>query len=234
MPPVDTIQAAVRRLPDWCEFALVVLMCFGLFIAVSLWMYFAPAGGASGGRSANEFGSIAELTNVYVEALALFATVLFLSVRGWQLETFGFRISWGSSAAGVGLVAAYLACFYVGDWLVWTVPAADGDFGFDGDIDILLLGLSAFAIVLNSVYEEGIVVGYVMHFVGSRHGTVWAIIASAGIRLVYHLYQGNYAFLSIGPMGILFSLFYWRYRNLWPLIVAHTLLNAPFVLLWFD
>ena len=50
--------------------------------------------------------------------------------------------------------------------------------------------------------------------------------ASIALRMSFHLYQGPTAFLSFAVFGLLFTLFYIRTGRLWPLIVAHALLEA--------
>jgi hypothetical protein len=52
-----------------------------------------------------------------------------------------------------------------------------------------------------------------------------AINLSAGIRLSYHLYQGVAGVLAIVPLGLLFATWFARTRQLWPLIVAHMILD---------
>jgi hypothetical protein len=52
-----------------------------------------------------------------------------------------------------------------------------------------------------------------------------AINTSAGIRLSYHLYQGVAGVLNLVPTGLLFAIWFARTRQLWPLIVAHAILD---------
>ncbi len=62
-------------------------------------------------------------------------------------------------------------------------------------------------------------------FVMAAHPAAMLLSASTLLRFLYHLYQGPLASISILPLGLLFGLVYWRWRNLWPLIVAHTITN---------
>ena len=79
-------------------------------------------------------------------------------------------------------------------------------------------------LVVNSVFEEVFVVGYVIE--AARAGDVgFAVSISAVIRLLYHTYQGPVALTSILPIGVIFALAYLRWRNLWPLVLAHTAIN---------
>ena len=79
----------------------------------------------------------------------------------------------------------------------------------------------------NGIYEEVIVVGYLLSRLdklGVKPG--WAIAISATIRGSYHLYQGIGAFFGNAAMGVIFGLFYRRYGRVMPLIIAHTLIDA--------
>ncbi|MFZ2624528.1 MAG: CPBP family intramembrane glutamic endopeptidase [Propionibacterium sp.] len=91
----------------------------------------------------------------------------------------------------------------------WTVP---------------MYVLAAFA---NGLLEEVVMIGYLL--------TRWrqcgwdpraAIGVSALIRGGYHLYQGFGGFLGNLVMGIAFGWYWQRTRRLWPLVVAHTLLDV--------
>lgn len=53
-----------------------------------------------------------------------------------------------------------------------------------------------------------------------------AIAASAVLRGSYHLYQGYGGFVGNAVMGVIFALWFRRTRRVWPLIVAHSLIDA--------
>ena len=79
----------------------------------------------------------------------------------------------------------------------------------------------------NAVLEEVVVVGYLLvRLQQMGHRTAVAIAASALLRGAYHLYQGFGAFVGNAVMGVVFALFFVRTRRLWPLIVAHTILDV--------
>ena len=62
------------------------------------------------------------------------------------------------------------------------------------------------------------------------HRIVPVFVMSAGLRGAYHLYQGVGAFVGNAVMGVIFALFYIRFRRVLPLVVAHTILDvASFV-----
>lgn len=84
--------------------------------------------------------------------------------------------------------------------------------------------LAAFA---NGLLEEVVMIGYLL--------TRWrqcgwdpraAVGVSALIRGSYHLYQGFGGFVGNLVMGVAFGWYWQRTRRLWPLVVAHTLLDV--------
>lgn len=86
-----------------------------------------------------------------------------------------------------------------------------------------LLVLSA---MKNGLLEEVLVVGYLAERL-RRLGwsTPAMVLTSATIRASYHLYQGWAAFAGNFLMGVIFMVFYLRRGRLWPLIIAHTLID---------
>jgi membrane protease YdiL (CAAX protease family) len=89
---------------------------------------------------------------------------------------------------------------------------------------IPVLLLVAFA---NGWAEEVIVVGFLLTRLRQlRVNLVAAVIISSVLRGVYHLYQGFGAGLGNLAMGLVFGYVYVRTGRLWPLIVAHALIDA--------
>lgn len=89
---------------------------------------------------------------------------------------------------------------------------------------IPVLLLAAFA---NGWAEEVIVVGFLLTRLRQlRFSPVAAVIVTSVLRGVYHLYQGFGAGLGNVVMGLVFGYVYVRTGRLWPLIVAHALINA--------
>jgi membrane protease YdiL (CAAX protease family) len=79
----------------------------------------------------------------------------------------------------------------------------------------------------NAILEEVVVVGYLMtrlRQIGWRLPLI--VAASALLRASYHLYQGFGAFLGNAVMGVVFALFFLRFRRVGPLVIAHTLLDT--------
>jgi hypothetical protein len=82
---------------------------------------------------------------------------------------------------------------------------------------------------MNPILEEVLEAGYFIHSL-KGFGMWPAVLTSALIRALFHWWQGINGLLPIFSMGLIFGLAYWRWRQLWPLVVAHalTILYAAF------
>ena len=124
-------------------------------------------------------------------------------------------------AALVGLpgLALYVAARAVG-MNVSVVPSALDDTWWR--IPVLLA--AAFA---NGWAEEVIVVAFLLTRLRQlRVNPVVALVASSLLRGAYHLYQGYGAGLGNLAMGLVFGFVWQRTGRLWPLVIAHGLIDA--------
>lgn len=81
--------------------------------------------------------------------------------------------------------------------------------------------LSIFAIALiNPVFEELALVGYLFTSIEKIKDTNAALYISIAVRVLYHTYQG-FGVLLIAVFGYVLGKTYIHKRNLWPLIVCH-------------
>jgi len=88
----------------------------------------------------------------------------------------------------------------------------------------ITLTLSAFG---NSFAEEILVVGYVLtrlRQLGWKENG--SLLVAAVLRGSYHLYQGFGGFVGNMVMGLVFGRVWQRTGRIWPLVVAHTLLDV--------
>ncbi|WP_433299197.1 CPBP family intramembrane glutamic endopeptidase [Actinoplanes sp. CA-030573] len=158
-------------------------------------------------------------------ALALYLLVRDrVSVRrelGISLSRPGFDLGWGALlAACIGIPG--LGLVYVAKLLglnAQIVPSALAPHWWA--IPVLILSA-----IENAVLEEVIVVGYLITRLRSMAVPLgWIVVASAVLRGSYHLYQGFGAFAGNAVMGVVFALFFLRFKRVMPLIVAHSLLD---------
>ncbi len=80
--------------------------------------------------------------------------------------------------------------------------------------------------VLNALFEEFLWLGYAVPALASRLGLEAACVVSIGLRTSIHLYQGAMAFVGILPMAVIVTLYFARTRRLWPVVVAHVVIDA--------
>lgn len=131
-------------------------------------------------------------------------------------------LGWGAALAAAiglpGLLLVYLAALL--GLNAQIVPAALQPVWWA--VPILILKA-----IENAVLEEVIVVGYLMTRLQQLGLRMWHIVAiSAVLRGSYHLYQGFGSFVGNAVMGVVFALFFLRFRRVMPLIIAHTLLDV--------
>jgi CAAX protease family protein len=164
------------------------------------------------------------LFGTLIEALLLTIVLAILHIRGWNPAKLGLRFSAGAALSGLVLFVWYLL-FYWATWfaVVWTFPTVAREQPFKFVMSAHPAVMILF-IVFNSFFEEIVATGYVITAL-SRDGAAVAISASTLLRFAYHLYQGPLSTISILPLGILFGIVFWKWRSLWPMLVAHTALN---------
>ena len=220
---MDRLHEAIRRLPPGVEFLVVVTWAFGLPIFASIMSLAAPNDVRS-----PVFTNPELFAAIIFEVIQLGFLAWFLRIRGWTLEKFGLAFSWSSTAIGLALLAvtyvlvvgvqyfAQVAFQYDMQAAIERAPK------FDENLSMQLLFLVS---VVNGVAEELFVSGYIITALQPRGGMWVAINASVVVRLLYHLYQGPIGVLTSVPMGVLYGCLYSRTRQLWPLVVAHVLLD---------
>ena len=124
-----------------------------------------------------------------------------------------------AAAIGIPGLALYLVARQLG--LNTTVAAANLTHVWWA-VPVLVL-----AAVQNAVLEEVVMVGYLFTRWQQAGWRLWTIIlVSATIRGSYHLYQGWGGFAGNLVMGVVFGVFFLRTRRLWPLVLAHGLIDT--------
>ncbi|WP_087117331.1 CPBP family intramembrane glutamic endopeptidase [Corynebacterium urinipleomorphum] len=160
-------------------------------------------------------------------ALQLASAATLMAWGGLALFLLGSSLSrprWRDWAWGAGLAALIgipgLVLYVVSLQLGLTkevIPATDA-----AKVPLLLVWSAA-----NAFAEEIVVVMWLVTRLKQLRIPVWgAIAASAVLRGTYHLYQGFSAGLGNIVMGIVFAYFYHRTGKVWPLILAHFLIDA--------
>ena len=230
---VDTHRRGLR-----IEVGVMLAVSFGVSAAIAvLQLIDAVLSGLSGHRvRLNENLSRYDLINLGLNLATIAQLVAWGALALYLLWRSGFspariglgRLRWRSDVlGGLGLAALigipgllfYLAARWLGmnaevepsalhnSW--WRIP---------------VLIIAAFA---NGFAEEVVVVGYLitrLRQLGLSQNR--AILASSVLRGLYHLYQGFGAGLGNLVMGLVFGYAWCRSGRLWPLVIAHGLIDT--------
>lgn len=78
--------------------------------------------------------------------------------------------------------------------------------------------------IVNPMAEEFVYLGFVINVL-RRRGEFSAIAPAAFARMAVHIYQGPLPVVGIVAVGIVLSVYYYRTRRLWPVVIAHALID---------
>jgi membrane protease YdiL (CAAX protease family) len=124
-----------------------------------------------------------------------------------------------AAVIGIPGLGLYLLAYHLGASLA-VLPSTIGGTWWRPIALIALAAGNAFA-------EEVLVVGYLitrLRQLGFSENR--SLLSSAVLRGSYHLYQGFGGFVGNLVMGLIFGRIWQRTNRLWPMIIAHTLLDT--------
>jgi membrane protease YdiL (CAAX protease family) len=209
------------------EFIVVIGVAFGSSILYSVDDLIAGRTMLDATRAT--FGESDTYAVVLYELLAAPFLAAILYVGGWRWKDFPLGATLGATLLG----AVSAAGVYLADWMLTEIlkalfPALRSIFAAWDEYrpsDPASLGAIVLLSIVNPVFEEVIVCGYVITALRKRFGDTAAANVSVVIRASYHLYQG----LAMLPFhlayGLLQAYTYLRLGRLWPLIVSHAILD---------
>lgn len=219
----------IRKITPTIEFLIVLLIGFGLLIYSSTRGFFIVNSNYDHTWT-YKITSQGHFSLVIYETVALLIILYILKVRNWSVSDFNleftFRMIW------IALLLMFIRNIIgsIGIKLFELVNIADKStqnhvqYGLESNwISISLI------IIINSIYEEVLVIGYFFKRLEKYHPVI-VIGFSMLIRLSYHTYQGWMSLFSIIPLGLVFGYYYYKYKKLWPLIIAHGFGNLIFFL----
>lgn len=199
------------------EFTIVVVVAFGLFTFSSLW--WALSGQPLPVTTAADLRGMLMLELV----LSCFLAV-YLRLRGWAIADVTRPYRHHDWLVGAGLAAACIAGTWAMTFLLQGLLRDDAMQTMAMAPDVGVADILALCMI-NSIYEEVFACAYVITALRGLRNPWIAINASVAIRLAYHTYQGAPGVPGILCVGLVFALWYARTGQLWPLVVAHGLLN---------
>ncbi|GAA0531328.1 membrane protease YdiL (CAAX protease family) [Rhizomicrobium palustre] len=210
----------LRKLPFPVEFAIVLGGAFGYALVSSVLAVVHPPSGPMH----TELGM---WRTIGVEALQFLVIGGFLRYRGWRGAKFGLDSHWSDGAWGLGLaLVSYCVFYYTFRFVALIAPGLAASAAQMGHMPgHLAPALVAAMVLFSSFFEEFFITGYVVSALKEKAGLNVAINVSVAVRLAYHLYQGVLGVVLIIPVGLMFAYWYGKTGKLWPVIVAHALLN---------
>jgi CAAX protease family protein len=213
------VRESIARWPFRIEVAVVLAIAFGTFIVSGLLHLLHPT-------TLPPINEAALIGLLIIEPILAALTFGFLWLRGWRFGSLGLRPSLMGTVEGVALALvtwiSLVLIFYLAQVFVHLDARQWG-------LRLVAPGISPWLALANSIvnplFEELFVAGYVVTTMKQLDKPWLGINLSAGMRLSYHLYQGQRAILSVLPLGLIFAGWYKRTGRLWPLVVAHAIFD---------
>jgi membrane protease YdiL (CAAX protease family) len=216
------VNSFIRNLSAPAEFFLVVLVCFWWGIIGSTKQFVSHLTRAA---QPEQITNSLVLWVVIMQLLVMAFAFWVGRIRGWSLATLGARLSWKGTGAGVLLfIATTLAILFCIVLTNVIAPGARNPTQTGVTVSGLTLPFLLLLSFVNPIYEEVLGTGYFV-FALQRFGMLPAVLASALFRTFLHSYKGLDAIIMVLPMGLVFGFVYWRWRQLWPLVVAHVIFD---------
>jgi membrane protease YdiL (CAAX protease family) len=197
------------------ELMFINLICFGPFAARSIL-------GLVEHKDALTFGDREALIVIGIEIVCGVAAVLLLRARGWSFAAFGLRPTMTQTVSGMLLlIGTYI---FVGSFalVVSSMTHTNLDAVVTSHAAVSLPVLLVLTLI-NPLYDELFLVAYNLEAARDA-GAFFAITLSTFIRFVCALDNGPIAVVML-PLGLIFAAVYWRWRALWPLVVAHAVMD---------
>lgn len=212
------LRGVVSRWPAWVEVLIVALGVFGLIILGSA-------------RYLSGKVPSAAITESHLRSLLVQEPVIlllvggFLYLRGWTPKRLSRPPRSIDALVGLGLgIGAYTA--YIILWTLATAARLQPTYlhGATTMVSGHMALITVIAVcIINPLFEEVFVCGYVITLAKERGHLTIGVNASIAIRLAYHLYQGGVGVVAIVPFGLIMAVWYSRTHRLWPVMIAHAL-----------
>jgi len=207
----------IQRLSANAELFLVNVLCFGPFAALSII-------GLIERKELTVFDDRRALLTLGIEIVCGSIALLLLRARGWKLSDLGFRITLPQTLAGMLLLfgSNFIVASIVE--LVRAATGVDASAVTSSEAHVTWPVLIVLTLI-NPLYDEILSVAYNVEAASKAHGAAFAITLSATVRFICHLEQGPISAVTILPFGLIFAFVYWRWRVVWPLVVAHAVMD---------
>jgi membrane protease YdiL (CAAX protease family) len=194
---------------------MVTAICFGWFILGSIQA-------VASGFPTRPFSDSFLVGIIVLEGILAITAIGYLLARGYNLAQLLPVPTAIGCLVGLGLyVTTVLVSWPLKFLIAAGHPVAQPVEHMVANATVSFLPVVAVSVV-NGLYEEVFLVGYLQRALESS-GVVFAIGGSVLVRLLYHLYQGPSAAISVLGFGLILSAYFGWKRKLWPIVFAHTI-----------
>lgn len=201
---------------------MVLFLSLGLFIYASTITFIETIQGRCHAQTYNNFDF---LFIIVFEIIVLCFIAIILNFRGWKLSDFNLSFSrsicWDALDVAMLRYALGFAC--VG--ILSLFPFFKMDKISNPDISLQMnLVISFLILIVNSIYEEVILIGYL--FKRLENVNIYLVIFISFLcRLSFHTYQGWGQIPMVFSMALVFGVYYFNNKKLGTLIIAHAIGN---------
>ena len=179
------------------------------------------------------------LINLAFESFMLACLLVYLRQRGWKTDDLRIHVGWIGTLRGLELLVFTYGAFWgvaeFSRFMIWVMGPTP--YGFlahlfiPAHVDIPAEGFHiqwitiVVGALINAYYEEIVYMAYGFNLWAAKYGARTAVLFSVLGRLSVHTYQGTEHILPITAWAVLFGLWYRYHRSVWPLIVAHAMID---------
>jgi uncharacterized protein len=219
---INRLKSFVRDRSAPAEFCFMLLLWIGVSLLAHIALLVRGFNRSSQSLSTKtiHISNLGSLLAVIYPLMVLTAARWIGRIRGWSVKSFGLRPTWSGTAAGIFLFFVCSRIYRYNRMLLhWIYPTTPPVPLITSDLTLPVILL---AVVVNPIFEESFWEGYLFHAL-QRYGMWVTVLTSTLLRTLCHAHLGMNAVILIMPMGLAYTLIYWRWRQLWPLVVAHAL-----------
>jgi len=200
------------------DVVVVIVICFG-------WPMWGSIVALASHAPANPFDNSTLAALIVLELVLASAGLAYLTLRGHDLSPLVPRPTILGCVIGVALYAVATAA-------IWPIYFFAGKDELAAQpIEQMIAGATVSlpwivgASVANGLFEEAFLTSYLLRALQPL-GAFVAIAVPLLIRALCHLYQGPLGTVSAVGFGLVFAVYYWRTKLLWPVVFAHVLADV--------
>ena len=170
----------------------------------------------------------------WVFCLVLIAIVLWWGEKNRCLPWGSKPLTWTNFGIGMGLggfIMVGLVLWKLGEKALFPELSSAESGGSNQLPDTFFYWFAPFALITASFCEEVIYRGYAMERLAQLTDRKWIVILVPHVAFaLMHIKDGWSTVLMLSTLGILFGLYYWRFRDLTLMIVAHFFIDLMAVI----